>query len=152
MLTLVLHNFQMNLFEAYLYDFRMRAKGERNIEEHVVLVKIDDRTTERLNEFSPLSIRQHVNLLERLSNARPKAIAYFIDFNDSLSAESDAQSGPSPADTFVHMAETLHSSGTPIFIGTEIDVTGEVVPPFPLSRLPHRIATIHKDGGNFFRR
>lgn len=151
-LTFVLHNFQMNLFEAYLYDFRVRAKGERNMEEHVVLIKIDDRTVERLNEFSPLSIKQHVNLLKKVGDANPKAIAYFIDFNDSLSAESadtENHNGPSAADSFVHIAESFYAAGTPILLGTEIDITGEVVPPFPLSRLPHRISTIHKDGATF---
>lgn len=148
-LTFVLHNFQMNLFEAYLYDFRMRAKGEHAMTEHTVIVKIDDRTVERLNEFSPLSIKQHVNILNKISEARPKAVAYFIDFNDSLTSDDLDHSGQSYADTFVEAADRLHASGMPVLLGTEIDVTGEVVPPFPLSRLPHRVATIHKDGATF---
>lgn len=148
-LTLVLHNFQMNLFEAYLYDFRMRAKGEHEMAEHTVIVKIDDRTVERLNEFSPLSIKQHVNILNKIGEARPKAVAYFIDFNDSLTSDDLDHSGQSYADTFVDAADRLHAAGTPVLLGTEIDVTGEVVPPFPLSRLPHRVSTIHKDGATF---
>lgn len=151
-LTLVLQNFEMNLFEAHLYDFRMRHKGDHAMNEHVVLVKIDDKTVEKLNEFSPLSIRQHVNLLKILGQAGPKAVAYFINFNDSMTAESAdslEKRSDNPADDFVRLADTLYASGTPIVLGTDIDVTGEVVPPFPLSKLPHRVARITSDGTMF---
>ena len=37
-------------------------------------------------------------------------------------------------------------------LGTPFDVTGEVLPPFPLSSLPHSMAVIHKDGNVFRRR
>ena len=34
-------------------------------------------------------------------------------------------------------------------LGTRYDVTGEIIPPFPLSSLPHAIAFLHKDGNVF---
>ncbi|MBI3543501.1 MAG: CHASE2 domain-containing protein [Deltaproteobacteria bacterium] len=151
-LTFVLQTFDMNLFEAHLYDFRMRHKGDHQMVEHTVLVKIDDKTVERLNEFSPLSMKQHVSLLKLLSQGHPKAIAYFINFNDSITAETTSDSSKpaeNPAESFVQVADSLYASGTPVMLGTDIDVTGEVVPPFPLSKLPHRVATIHKDGTTF---
>ncbi|MBI3556778.1 MAG: CHASE2 domain-containing protein, partial [Deltaproteobacteria bacterium] len=150
-LTFVLQNFEMNLFEAHLYDFRMRHKGDHPMAEHTVLVKIDDKTVERLNEFSPLSIRQHVSLLRLLGQANPKAIAYFINFNDSITADAPEGGKPAenPAENFVQIAESLYASGTPVLLGTDIDVTGEVVPPFPLSKLPHRVARITTDGTTF---
>lgn len=150
-LTFVLQTFEVNLFEAHLYDFRMRHKGSTPMTEHTVIIKIDDQTVDQLNEFAPLSIRQHVNLLKALAQGHPKAIAYFINFNDSMTAESNEPMKPSdnPANQFVEVADSLYAAGTPVFLGTDIDVTGELVPPFPLSKLPHRIAILHKDGATF---
>jgi signal transduction histidine kinase len=150
-LTFILHSFDLNLFEAHLYDFRMRHKGDHHQAEHTVIVKIDDRTVDRLNEFPPLSMKQHVAMLKLIGQAHPKAIAYFVNFSDSLSGESSDAIKPSEnqAEQFVQSADEIYASGTPVFIGTDIDVTGEVVPPFPLSKLPHHVARIHKDGVTF---
>jgi len=151
-LTLVLQNFQFNLFEAYLYDLRMRNKGTASTPNHVAIIKIDDKTVEQLNEFAPLSIEQHVLLLRILGRAKPKAVAYLINFNDSMLADGDDHSNPRvmrAADSFVDLADQLSTNGTQVILGTEIDVTGEVVPAFPLSKLPHRVALLHKDGNTF---
>lgn len=147
--TFILQSFDLNLIEAYLYDFRMRHKGSYPSNEHTVLVTIDDKTVDRLSEFAPLSIKQHIGLLEALELAHPKAIAYFINFNDSLildGGEADRAS-QKYAERFVETAERLRASGPSVLLGTDVDqITGEVVPPFPLSKLPHKIATIHRDG------
>src|SRR4051812_11887619 len=80
-LTFIQQNFHMRIFEAYFYDLRMRNKGDHRMVDHTVIVKIDDKTIERLNEFSPLSMKHHLELLKALGQTNPKAIAYFIDFN-----------------------------------------------------------------------
>ncbi|MEW6056487.1 MAG: CHASE2 domain-containing protein [Bdellovibrionota bacterium] len=151
LLTLALQTFELNLLEAYLYDFRMRNKGARNHAEHLVLISIDDKTVEKLNEFSPLSLKQHVTLLNQIGKAKPKAVAYFVDFNDSVLADvgSDDRVSKKNAEEFVKVADALHASDIPVILGTEIDMTGEIVPPFPLSKLPHRVAILHVDGTTF---
>ncbi|MBI2606550.1 MAG: CHASE2 domain-containing protein [Deltaproteobacteria bacterium] len=152
-LTALVQNFEMNLFEAYLYDLRMRASGTvASSSLHTVLVTIDDRALEHLNEYAPLSMRTHASLLKKLGQSNPKAIAYFVDFNDSVPATAPAQPKARPksdADLFVDEAERITQSGVPVWLGTDVDVTGEVLPPFPLSKLPHRAALIHKDGTMF---
>ena len=149
-LTAIVQSFDMNLFEAYLYDLRVRnSSSVKNSELQTVIVNIDDQTIDRLNEYAPLSMKTHVELIKKISATNPKAIAYLLDFNDSVSPQKDKTTKISDADIFVNEAEKLTKNGTPVWLCTDVDVTGEVLPPFPLSKLPHRAALIHKDGTNF---
>lgn len=155
LLTALVQSFDMNLFEAFLYDFRVRTRSSTPTEKlNTVIVTIDDRTIDALGEYAPLSMKSQHNLLKFLGEAHPRAIAYLIDFNDSVAPQASspanhAQATNDDADAFVTLAETLAQAGTPVWLGTDVDVTGEVLPPYPLSKLPHRAALIHKDGTNF---
>ncbi len=162
-LAILVQNFEMNLFEAYLYDLRVRTSRQINKDEtHTVIVNIDDQSIEQMNEYAPLSIKTHIELLKKLGSSKPKAIAYLLDFNDSIASQNTNTLEPvssskfksktiqkSDADLFVDEAESLTTNGVPVWLGTDVDVTGEVLPPYPLSKLPHRAALIHKDGTNF---
>ncbi len=146
LLTIFVHNFDMNLFEAYLYDLRIRTNATAQTDGlHTVLISIDDDSIERLNEYAPLSMKTHLSLLKLVGRSNPKAIAYLVDFNDAVQTAQPNRD----ADQFVSEADTITKSGVPVWIGTDVDVTGEVLPPFPLSKLSHKPAMIHKDGTTF---
>lgn len=153
-LTVLVHNFDMNMFEAYLYDLRIRTNHtSQNKDLNTVLISIDDESIEKLNEYAPLSMKTHVSLLKLIGQANPKAIAFLVDFNDSVVPQDQegvkGNNSTADADRFVSEAESITKSGIPVLIGTDVDVTGEVLPPFPLSKLPHKPAMIHKDGTTF---
>jgi signal transduction histidine kinase len=50
---------------------------------------------------------------------------------------------------FLQAADKLEDRNIPLVLGTPFDVNGEVLPPYPLSALPHAISIIHRDGNVF---
>ncbi|MGE4231941.1 MAG: CHASE2 domain-containing protein [Bacteriovoracia bacterium] len=144
----LLQQFQLSMFEAYLYDFRVRQKPVKPVSSNVVIVKIDDKTIQSLNELPPLSIpsiRKLVEIIGFSRAAKPKAIALLGDFTET----DDIDSQQKPALELVRSIENLAQNNVPVWIGTDVDVTGEVVPTYPLSLIPHRLAIIHRDGTLF---
>lgn len=143
--TLALQNARFYSLESRFYDFLMRHKGREHHEEHVVLVKIDNAALEQAGNDT-LPLKYHLEILKNLGKARPRAIAFLVNFNETHSS-FDPQT---MAEDFVAQAQNLiHQKQIPVWIGTDIDVTGELKPPSPLDRIPHRIAVIHKDGTTF---
>jgi signal transduction histidine kinase len=147
-LTTILLNLGFSLLEANLYDLRMIYGSQPKADPEIVLVSLDDTTTKELDELSPLSLDYHALFLESLSALQPKAIGYLIDMNrvDQASPEIYTSAWST---RFLAAANQLEARGIPMLLGTPFDVTGEVVPPYPLSALPHSIAIIHKDGNVF---
>jgi signal transduction histidine kinase len=147
-LTAVLHNVEFNFLEASLYDFRMVHGSQVAADSQIVTIALDDRTGQELNEFLPLSLESHAVFLEALERLRPRAIGYLIDMNRV--AENNPELVHSTSATrFVETARRIESKGSPFILGTPFDVTGEVLPPYPLSALPHSIAVLHRDGNVF---
>lgn len=144
LLTAILQNFQMYFIEAFFYDLLVKTKGQLNSLRHqqpipIVIIKIDDRTVEKLNEYAPLGLNRHIELLKVLERANPKAIAYLTPFNETGSV----------ADQFVQIVQKMNYNNIPVILGTEVSTTGEVVPPYPLSKLKHKMAVITTDGKTF---
>ncbi|MBI3535890.1 MAG: CHASE2 domain-containing protein, partial [Deltaproteobacteria bacterium] len=147
-LTIVLMNLEFNLLESNLYDLRVIYSTHFKPSPEIVLITLDDSSTKKLNEFSPLPLNYHTELLETLEKYKPKAIGYIIDMNRV--SELNAKIYQSKWSTrFIESVQRLKHKGIPFIFGTPFDVTGEVVPPFPLSKLSHSIAVIHKDGNIF---
>ena len=147
-LTAVLVNFEFRLLEANLYDFRMSRGPQAPADQDITLITIDDQTTKSLNDFSPLSLDIHARFLEALEKLNPKAVGYLVDMNRVSQANPELfrdQWGT----RFVDAAKRMEAHGTPVVLGTPFDVTGEVLPPYPLSSLSHAVAVIHKDGNVF---
>jgi signal transduction histidine kinase len=147
----VLFNLDFNLLEANLYDMRMARGIQPTADPSIVVVTLDDATTQALDEFSPLPMDLHAQLMESLEKHSPKAVGYLVDLNQVQLSQPAASSeaAPGPAQRFVDSARRMQANGTVVMLGTRYDVTGEVVPPYPLSVLPHAIALIHKDGNVF---
>ena len=146
-LTAVLVNIDFSFIEAKLYDFRMAYGISQSADDRIILVTIDDATVKALDEFAPLSLDFHTRFLESVEKLSPRGIGYLVDFNqvNQMNPELHAKAAPQ----FLKAAERLALAGTQIRLGTPYDVTGEVLPPYPLSALPHSIAVVHQDGNVF---
>jgi signal transduction histidine kinase len=147
-LTALLMNLNFNLFEASLYDFRMARGAQPKADSQIVLVTLDDKTTKDLDELAPLPLDYHARFLEAIEHLEPKAVAYLVDFNQINQSKPDMFQSEW-ATRFMQAATRMENRGSVIMLGTNFDVTGEVLPPYPLSALPHAIAVIHKDGNVF---
>jgi signal transduction histidine kinase len=90
----------------------------------------------------------HTQFLEALEKIQPRAVGYLVDLNQVTQVNPELLRS-SWSQRFVEAASRMDAHGIPVMLGTPYDVTGEIIPPFPLSGLPHAIAVIHKDGNVF---
>lgn len=125
--------------EAFLYDFRMRWKGEEAPHPDVMILSLGDNEEDGSN-----SIDAHARVLERLLEQKPKAILYLNKFDPA-----EIETRPAAAERFVSLAQKAEQQGTKVYLGTEVDLSGEVLPPYPLSLLAHAPGMLHKDGTMF---
>ena len=146
--TALLMSFHFNSLEAALYDFRMSHLIGQQPDPSIVLIALDDSTTKALDEISPLPLDIHARFLEAMERLSPKAVGYLVDFTQVNQLNPDLFS-QEWGKRFVDAAIHLREQGTTILLGTSYDNTGEVVPPFPLSELPHAVAILHRDGNVF---
>jgi signal transduction histidine kinase len=147
-LTALLLNFDFNFLEANLYDLRVSHGMQSKPNPDIVLVTLDDATTKELDEFAPLSMDFHARFLETIEQMEPKAVGYLIDMNHVSQMNADVTQ-KDWVNRFVQAAERMEARGSVFLLGTPFDVTGEILPPFPLSSLPHAVAVVHKDGNVF---
>jgi signal transduction histidine kinase len=147
-LTVILLNLDFYFLEANLYDLRMARGFQSAPNKDIVLVSIDDSTTKDLDELAPLPLEYHTRFLELLQSAGPKAIGYLIDMNHVQQLSSDHFDNQWSGQ-FLSSIQKMEENGTHFLLGTPFDVTGEVLPPAPLDRLPHSVAIVHKDGNVF---
>lgn len=148
LLTSILMNLEFNLLEANLFDFRVTGGVQPVADQRIVLITLDDQTTKTYDDFAPLGLDHHTRLLETLEQHDPKAIGYLVNLNHVSQVNPDLFRSDWAA-RFIRSAHRMRASGTPVLLGTPFDVNGEVLPPYPLSSLPHSIAVIHKDGNVF---
>ncbi len=148
-LTATLCNLNFNFLEANLYDFRMAHGFQTSADPEIVLVTLDDATSQTLDEFSPLPLDFHARFLEALEGMQPRAVGYLIDFNQLKVTYPDSFNDPQWALRFVDAAGRLNAKGSPVILGTPFEVTGETLPPPPLNTLDHALAVIHKDTNVF---
>lgn len=147
-LTMCLLSFDFNSLESGLYDLRVSQGRPLDADQDITLVTLDDTTTKSLDEFAPLPLELHAQFLESLGRLKPRAVGYLVDLNQVVQVTANEQKSVA-ATRFVSAAQKLQAMGSTVMLGTPFDVTGEVVPPYPLSSLPHAIAVIHKDGNVF---
>ncbi len=148
-LSTILMALELNLLEAHLYDFRMVKGLQFAADTEIALIAVDEATTQRSNELNPLPISFHNRILNHIITAKPKAIGYLTNFNRIAQIDRNGFDAPEGAKKFATIAAHASEAGIPFIIGTNFDVTGEVLPPFPLSKLPHALAVIHRDGNLF---
>lgn len=147
-LTAILLHLEFNIFEASLYDLKMRASLSAPASKDIVLITLDDQSIRELDQPAPLPLDYHAKFMEALERLDPRAVGYLVDLNQVHQVSPEAFQSEWPT-RFIDSANRMQAHGTKILIGTPFDVMGEVVPPYPLSTLPHSIARIHKDGNVF---
>ncbi|MEK6704852.1 MAG: CHASE2 domain-containing protein, partial [Bdellovibrionota bacterium] len=147
-LATILTVISFDLLEAKLYDIRTKIGFQIKPDQNITIITLDDATTTSLNEYSPLPLDFHAILMEQLEKLDPRAVGYLIDFGTINQVNPDLFQ-TKWATRFVDAAMRLQGRGSQVLLGTSYDVTGEVVPPYPLSMLPHSVAVIHKDGNVF---
>ena len=147
-LTALLFNLDFNFLEANLYDLRMSRGYQTRANRDIVLITLDDATAKEFDEFAPLSLDLHTHFLETIEEVKPKALGYLIDMNhvNQVNPELFQKEW---GKRFVQSVHRMEEHGTIFLLGTPFDVTGEVLPPFPLNSLPHAVAVLHKDGNVF---
>ncbi len=146
-LTTVLMNLEFNLLEANLYDLRMARGWNPESSKDIVLITIDDQTLRSLGEIAPLPMELHARFLEELREQKPRGVGYLVDMTRVHELNPTQLSGEWGT-RFVKAAKDLETDGA-FLLGTPFDVTGEVLPPYPLNTLPHALAVVHKDGNVF---
>jgi signal transduction histidine kinase len=132
-ITLFCVNLNLFSIEAYFYDTLMRLKGGTGLDPRIRIARMEHS-----------SLTENTKLLEKLVSKKPRSIVFFSKFDPS-EIEADQKT----ANKFVALAEAARKSGVQVLIGTDIDLSGEVLPPYPISTLPHAPAIIHKDGTTF---
>ncbi|MGE3261458.1 MAG: ATP-binding protein [Bacteriovoracia bacterium] len=143
-LLLALVSLNTNLFrvEAYFYDLRMRWKGTETVHPDIVLLPLSEKGEWRGTDLD--SIEAHALALEHLLRAKPRAVVYLNKFD-----ATDVETKPSASERFVEIARQARAAGTQVYFGSDVDLGGEVLPPYPLSLLPHSPSVLHKDGTMF---
>ncbi len=142
LLAIIALNTELYRVEAYFYDLRMRWKGTESPHSDLMLLALND--SEDRQETTVYSIENHAKLLEALLKHRPRAIIYLNKF-DPIEAESKLAA----SERFLELARKAQASGTKLYFGTDVDLGGEVLPPYPLSILPHYPSVLHRDGTMF---
>jgi CHASE2 domain-containing sensor protein len=130
-------NIDLNRVEAFFYDFRMRLKGAEAPHADIMLLTLSESD-------NYTSVEAQTRVLKNLLAHQPKAIIYLNKFDPS-----EVEARPAEAEEFVRLAQKGISQGTRVYLGTEVDLSGEVTPPFPMSTLPHSPSILHKDGTMF---
>ncbi len=147
-LTGVLSSFQFSRIESVLYDFRVKTGPQPKADPRIVLIGMDEISLRTLEQTSPFPLEPHAKLLENLEKFHPQAVGYLV--NLSRIAEVDPTAAEAEAATrFTRSAQKMMASGTTFLGGSSFDVTGEIVPPYPLSSLPYALSLVHKDGNVF---
>jgi len=137
--------------EAFLYDLKVSTDFTSHASKQIALVALDDLSLQELDEFAPLTWDQHLLFLERLTQLQPRAIGYLMDFNevDAPSLQASEKEQLNWRMRFFQQVKRTQAQGITVVLGAPYDVTGEILPPWPLNELPHAIALIHKDGNIF---
>ena len=128
--------------EAFFYDARIRLKGEEKPDSRIEIISVREEDEGNIATAKISPMEAHVKVLDILIKQKPLAIAYLNRFEHGAD--------PRLLKKFVSVAKNAEKNfGTKIFFGTEVDITGEILPPYPLSLLPHYPAVLHKDGTMF---
>ncbi len=76
----IISGLSLHVIEAYLYDFRFRAKPRTEDSKHIALIIINKSTVQTYNQIP--SLEKHRELLEKISGAAPKATVYSMRIED----------------------------------------------------------------------
>lgn len=111
----------LDALERATIDTRFSIRGEQTPPDDVVLVAIDDVTTDAIRNFVwPYPRRMHARVIDRIAADHPKAIAVDIQFTERTTDRDDAALVDSVANAghvVLATTETLPNGETNIFGG-----------------------------------
>ncbi len=101
-------------FEDWSLDGRLSLRGERAPDPDVVVVAINQPSLDALGERWPIRHRHYADLIDRLSSADAKVIAFTTVFDAETTPEDDNQ-----------MIESMGRAGTVVLAASAADDKGE---------------------------
>jgi adenylate cyclase len=101
-------------FEDWSLDRRLALRGERAPDPNVAVVAINQPSLDALGERWPISRRYYADLINRLSGAGAKVIAFTIEFNSPTTPEADTP-----------MIESMRRAGNVVLAATATNGRGE---------------------------
>lgn len=143
-ITAITLNLDFYRAEAFFYDLRVRLAGTEAPDNRIAVVAISGDAFGNNTDSSMNTIGTHTQVLERLISEKPSAIAFLNRFDPS-----DIELNAKDAKKFMLLARAAEKQGIRILVGTDVDLGGEILAPYPLSQLTHYPAIIHKDGTIF---
>lgn len=99
--------------ELATVDARFDVRGTRSPPADVVMVGLDDRSVETIDERPPIRRRHHARVIERLSEAGARVIVYDFDFTGQTSVRDDNA-----------LLTAMRRAGTVIVATTRVDADG----------------------------
>lgn len=137
--------FQINLdfFESYLYDLRVRSRPAPSDSGHIELVFIDPETIETLHGQPEYA--DHATFLRKMKEAAPRSLLYDFPLKDVPLLKG----GEAAKDQFIHEAETIPQLR---ILTDELEMKGEegklrLAPPF--QNIPVASGPLSADTKNF---
>ena len=113
-IAFILHQFNLVFLETFSYDFRFKLKPTSPVSGHIETVAIDKETVGQMQR-SP-NARDHIRLLEILSEQNPKAIVYLIHPNELVGSYDELQK----------FAKTAKQLGNFIVLSDKLSLKGEL--------------------------
>lgn len=140
--------FPLDFVEAPLFDLRQQLSVKPEVDSRIVVITIDDQTTNQLNEVSPLPVKQHLRAVQALEAHDVRAVGYYVDFNRVLRIDPMGYQSETVQDLY-RSTVRLNAQGIPFMLGIPFDLNGEVPPPYPMNQVPQAISIVHQDGNSF---
>ncbi|HET7443887.1 MAG TPA: adenylate/guanylate cyclase domain-containing protein [Solirubrobacterales bacterium] len=101
-------------FENWSLDTRLSLRGERTPDPDVVVVAINQPSLDALGERWPIGRRHYADLIDRLSGAGARVIAFTAEFDAPTSPENDTP-----------MIEAMRRAGNVVLAASAADSNGE---------------------------
>ncbi|HEY7949309.1 MAG TPA: adenylate/guanylate cyclase domain-containing protein [Solirubrobacterales bacterium] len=101
-------------FEDWSLDRRLSLRGERAPDPDIVVVAINQPSLDALGERWPIGRRHYADLIDRLSGAGVKVIAFTTEFDAPTTPRDDTR-----------MIESMRHAGTVVLAATAADDKGE---------------------------
>lgn len=140
----ILIQYSFTKLEAIFYDLRIRSDISLFHEKKMVLVVMDEESDEFLGESFPYTYATHQRLMSRLGQSGAKVITYLVPFKEpELNVDREY------LNQFKTAVKEFERAGGKFRIGTDMDVSGEQLPPKELQELGYSLALLNKDNASF---
>ncbi|MCK5072120.1 MAG: CHASE2 domain-containing protein [Bacteriovoracaceae bacterium] len=142
--VVLLFQYTFSSLESIFYDFRLKYDVGTSFEDDFVLIVMDEESDEFLGERYPYTYASHDRLLKRLIKDKPLIIDYLVRL-DGPKSDSDSINMRQFKGTIGNFVE----NGGSFRFGTDMDASGEHLPPKGLRELGFSLSIINIDNSVF---